>query len=194
MRQIHATAFLALSALAVPASTALAQTIFGPGMQGVAPRANQGGVHEKDVPTCQASGGGSRMKANCDLEPSTAREEAALRTERELRISIGPRPMPTAQCGATTTTEYEQRNTIARVNGTLEIADCAAASGALRIALRVRGENGEIKPLEFSETFERNDDQHVKFTAEYPIGENAELISVRVRDVDCTCTDAASED
>lgn len=108
MRQIHATALLALSALAVPASTALAQTIFGPGMQGVAPRANQGGVHERDVPTCQTSGGGSRTKANCDLEPSTAREEAALQTERELRISIGPRPMPIAQCGATTTTEFTE--------------------------------------------------------------------------------------
>ena len=90
------------------------------------------------------------------------------------------------------TSEYQQRNTIARLISTLAIADCpAAASGTFTVAVRVRDDSGETKPpVEFSETWQRSDDQDVKFTKDYPIGENVELVSVRVRNLRCTCADA----
>ena len=89
--------------------------------------------------------------------------------EQEIKLSFKLTAPPTAaQCGATTTTAYQQRNTIARVNSTLEIADCTAASGAFTVALRVKDESGEEKPLEFSETWQRSDDENVSIHGRLP--------------------------
>jgi hypothetical protein len=68
------------------------------------------------------------------------------------------------------------------------VSDCTVASGAFTVAVRTRDESGADKPLEFSETWQRTDDQAVQFTADYPIGENMELVSVRLRGLTCTCT------
>jgi hypothetical protein len=187
MSQIRVSALAALSVFALLTSTAFAQVLFPP----VSARSNPGGVQEKNsVQTCRASGGGSRVRANCELEP----EPTTVRAEHQLTISIDPAPLPSAQCEAVATTEYQQRNALAHVDSTLTLADCTAASGELTFALRVRDESGEIKPLEFSETWERSDDQDVKFTADYPIGENVELVNVRVRGLRCTCADPPSEE
>ena len=77
--------------------------------------------------------------------------------------------------------------------GVLEIADCAAASGAFTVAVRTRDDSGQEKPLEFSETWQRTDGEDVTFTADYPIGENVELLSVRLRGLTCSCADTAIE-
>jgi hypothetical protein len=185
MSQIGVTALLALSALALLTSTAFAQA---PALFPPVPDRSGPGVNDDDLPLCQAAGGGSRMRENCDIaEPKTER------TEQELKISIELPAVRSGQCGATTTTEYYQVNTIARVNSKLQIVDCTVASGTFTVALRVRDENGEEKPLEFSETWQRSDDQDVTFAADYPIGENVELRSVRVRGLRCTCADPPSE-
>jgi hypothetical protein len=85
--------------------------------------------------------------------------------------------------------EYSQWGTIARVQGTLNNETCAASAGQYEIAVRVKDENGEMRTLEFSETWQRNDDQPVTFTADYPIGENVELIRLNSRWLSCTCVD-----
>jgi len=120
-------------------------------------------------------------------EYNRARGATTAVPERALNVSI-ELPAPSAQCGATATTEYQQANTIARVNGALSISDCAAASGAFTIVLRVRDDSDVDKSLEFSETWQRGDDQDVKFAADYPIGENVFLVSARLRGLTCTCT------
>jgi len=97
-----------------------------------------------------------------------------------------------AQCGATATTEYRQANTIARVNGALAISECAAASGGYTVIIRVKDESDTEKLLEFNETWQRSDDQDVKFTADYPIGENMYLMSTRIRNLTCTCAAPAA--
>ena len=117
------------------------------------------------------------------LEAQDAYAEARAAVARSLAAR------ESARCGASTTTEYLQQDTIARVSGKLEIADCAAASGELTVALRVKHENGEEKPLEFSETWQRSDDRDVEFAVEYPIGENVELVSARLSRLTCTCAD-----
>jgi hypothetical protein len=128
-------------------------------------------------------------KASCDdLQP----EPKTVPTELKLKPPTEVLEAPTARCEATTTTEYLQRNTKAHVDSRLAISSCAAAAGTFKFSVRVRDESGEIKPLEFAETWQRSDDQDVKFTAEYPIGENVELVSVRVRDMVCTCADSSS--
>jgi hypothetical protein len=118
-------------------------------------------------------------------------ETTTVRTEQTLTVSIEVPQLPTAQCEATANTEYRQQNTVALVESTLSLSDCpAGTSGELTFAVRVRDDSGEVKPLEFKETWERSDDQDVAFNREYPIGENVELLSVRMRGLVCTCTAA----
>jgi hypothetical protein len=185
MARINVIALLSLSALAFLTSTALAQVFQpGPSNPGTSAISNEGRVtSDGDVQLCQGTAGGSRMRENCDSQTET------VRAEKEVPILIALPTLSNNECSATTTTEYLQLNTIARVNSTLKIADCTVASGAFSIALRIRDENGEDKPVEFDETWQRTDDQDVKFTAEYPIGEKVELLSVRVRRLSCTCAD-----
>ncbi len=98
----------------------------------------------------------------------------------------------TPQCEATTLTEYFQRNNIARVSGRISLAVCpAGTTGSYDVVVRVRDESGEIKPIEFSETWQRADLGDVTFNADYPIGENVELVNVRVRNMRCACADPA---
>jgi hypothetical protein len=190
MRQIHVTALVALAALALPA-TALAQVIFGRGMRGVPDRAIEGrATDDDDVYTCAAAPGGSRIRPNCEVETETASFEI----QQQLRIALNPPPLPDAQCGAATTTEYWQLDKVARVSGTLEIRDCTAASGTLTIAAVIKEESGEEKALEFSETWQRSDDNDVSFAGDYPIGENVDLVRVRLSGLTCTCTDLVIEE
>jgi hypothetical protein len=96
------------------------------------------------------------------------------------------------QCEATTLTEYQQRNNIARVTGTVSISSCpAGTTGKFTLVARIRDDNGEIRPLEFNETWQRADAQDHLFNTDYPIGDNVELMSVRVRGLACTCAEPA---
>jgi hypothetical protein len=182
MTRIDVTALCSLSALAFLTLTAVAQVFeTGPNNPGTNPIVNQGGINDAEL--CQGTAGGSRMRENCASKTET------VRAEKEVPITIQLPALSSKECSATTTTEYVQLNTIARVNGTLKIEDCTVASGAFSIALRIRDESGEDNPVEFDETWQRSDDQDVKFGADYPIGENVELLSVRVRRLSCTCAD-----
>lgn len=116
--------------------------------------------------------------------------ETTIRTEQELKFSFELDVPPSAQCDATTETSYHQRNTAARVEMTIKTADCAAAAGEFKVTVRVKDESGEIKPLEFEGTWQRSDAADVALTADYPIGENAELMSARVRGLTCRCAAA----
>lgn len=187
MRHLPAIALGTLSALAFATSPGHAQVIFGPGMEGIAPRSNEGSAHEERVPVCQASGGGTRTRSNCEVEPD---ETTVLRSELEFKIPTLPLTLPTGQCEAVGETAYQQRNSVARINSTIEIEDCTAAAGTFTISLRIRDETGENKTLEFTETWERSDDQDVTFTSDYPIGENVQLLRARMHGLSCTCADA----
>ncbi len=91
-------------------------------------------------------------------------------------------------CEATTLTEYQQRNNVARVTGRVSIASCpAGTAGSFTLVARVRDDNGEIRPIEFNETWQRPDAEDHPFNADYPIGDNVELLNVRVRGLTCTC-------
>jgi hypothetical protein len=93
-------------------------------------------------------------------------------------------------CDATIAIEYEQRNTVARVEATIENPSCAACSGDYTIAVRVRDESGELRTLEFPGKWERADDKPVKLTADYPVGTNVDVVNVRTRGLHCVCAAA----
>lgn len=173
MSRMHVVTGLALWSLAALASAQV------PG------RVNTGQIFgpDDDVQNCQTSGGGSRVKTNCEAEPET------VRTEQQLRITIKPPTLPGPECDAVSSTSYHQRNTVARVESTIQAETCAALTGTYTIALRIRGDSAEIQTLEFPVTFQRSDDQAVSLTADYPIGENVELVSARLRGLSCTCAE-----
>lgn len=54
---------------------------------------------------------------------------------------------------------------------------------------RVRNDAGTVTPIEFSEVWQSADTEDHVFFADYPIGDNVFLESVRVRNLKCTCED-----
>lgn len=172
MTRTYLSVLLALSALAVPPSAPFAQT------------ATQDSIQDGTMETCRARAGGSRMRANnCEEERSrTVRNEHEVTVKVELPALSGP------QCEASALTNYSQRNTTARITGTVSIASCpAGTTGSFTLIARVRDESGEIRSIEFSEAWQRDDAQDHTFGSDYPLGENTELVNVRVRNLTCTC-------
>ena len=189
MSRIHVTTLLALSTLAIaPISIADAQQIFGAG--GTASTANQGSATGENVPQCQAAPGGSRMRKRDQAGCEGVAEPATVRTEQQITVSLDVPQPEVVQCEATTQTEYQQRNNVARVNGSVTIVNCPAGSaGTFDVVARVRDESGETKPIEFAEKWQRDDAGDSPFAGDYPIGENVELLGVRIRNLKCTCAE-----
>jgi hypothetical protein len=114
--------------------------------------------------------------------------------EQDVTVLLEATPAPTSgpQCEASTLTEFEQRNNIARVSGTVSISNCSAGTtGSFTLVARVKDDAGETTPIEFKQTWQRADAEDHLFKADYPIGDNVFLQSVRVRDLTCTCAEPA---
>ena len=109
-----------------------------------------------------------------------------------VRIPIPVFSLKDPQCEASTYTEYEQLGNVARVTGTVSISACpAGTTGKFALVARVRDEAGLSTPIEFTEMWQNPDAQDYIFFADYPIGDNVFLESVRVRNLTCTCEDPA---
>ena len=183
MRRIQVTALLALSTFALPID---GQQIFSGG--GTASTSSQGSATGENVPQCQAAPGGSRMRKRDQGNCAGVGEATTVRTEQQLKVSLEVPAPEVLQCEASTLTEYQQRNNIARVTGKVSIATCPAGStGTFNVVARVRDESGEIKPIEFAEKWQRDDANDIAFKNDYTIGDNVELVNVRIRDLKCTC-------
>jgi hypothetical protein len=192
MSRIHVTALLAFSTLVFSVSIAHSQVFQGV-PTGVT-TSNQGSATgNPNVQQCKGTPGGSRVASRKKEADCTAASATTVRTEAPLKVSL-ELPQPDGpQCEATTLTEYQQRNNIARVTGTVSIATCPAGStGTFTVVARVRDDSGEIKPIEFAEKWQRDDAQDVAFKNDYTIGDNVELVNVRIRDLKCTCAAASA--
>jgi hypothetical protein len=109
-----------------------------------------------------------------------------------VRIPIPVFSLKGPQCEASTYTEYEQLGNVARVTGTVSISACPAGStDKFTLVARVRGEAGSSTPIEFAEMWQNADAQDYVFFADYPIGDDVLLESVRVRNLTCTCQEPA---
>lgn len=173
MTRIHVTSLLALAAFWLLAPTVSAQISFDPRID----------ERKDNCGSVGASRTRARSRANCEQEQTTTA------VEQEIKLAIDLPDLEISQCEATSTTQYQQRNTIARVDTTVAVGSCAAASGEHTVTARIRDSSGEVKSIEFEEKWQRSDGQDVKLTADYPIGENVDLLSVRVRGLSCTCAD-----
>jgi hypothetical protein len=93
------------------------------------------------------------------------------------------------QCAATVEVTYTQRDSVVGVEGTIANNVCGASSGDYKLLVSVRNEGRELQTLEFFESWQRQDDQPVKISGSYPIGQNVELVRVRPVQLRCTCAD-----
>jgi hypothetical protein len=105
-----------------------------------------------------------------------------------IRMPIPVFTLKGPQCEASTYTEYEQRGNVARVTGRVSISACpAGTAGKFTLAARVRDDAGTSTSIEFSEMWQSADPEDYVFFADYPIGDNVFLESVRVRNLTCAC-------
>lgn len=188
MSRIHITALLALSTLALPVSFAEAQRSSRAG--GTAPTSTQGSTGF-DVPHCQAGPGGSRIKSRKAEDNCVAAAEADLQAELQLKAAREMAQQEALRCHATTVTEYSQQTNVAHVTGGVSILSCPAGStGTFDVVALVKDKNGEVKQIAFHEKWQRDDAGDASFAGEYPIGDNVELVNVRIHDLLCTCAAA----
>ena len=138
------------------------------------------------VPTCRSLSSASRIGVNCG---ESEEEPTVRRIEREVDVLVGAVELRTRECATEVTLDYQQRDTVARVLGLIENETCAASRGSFEIEARVRDENGDTETLAFPETWQREDDGPVEFSADYAIGENVELTRLRTRNLRCLCSD-----
>jgi hypothetical protein len=129
----------------------------------------------------------SRTREGC--EPKTVVVEVDKQVAVTLKV-----PSPNGvYCAATYEVEYAQRDKTVRVEGTITNSNCAASNGEYKLAVSVRDEHGEVKTLDFFESWQRKDDQPVKFKGDYSVGENVDVVHVRPVQLRCTCTDVPTE-
>ena len=140
-----------------------------------------------EVPACNVASA-SRTRQECGVD-----SPVILSSETEFTLSLELEAPSLHQCEMRIDSEYTQRDTIARVTGAIDNETCSASSGNYEIEVRVRDPNGDVQLLVFSESWQRDDDQPVTISADYPIGEDVELIRLRSRGLRCTCLDATSE-
>ncbi len=100
----------------------------------------------------------------------------------------------TTACEATAALEYFQRGTEADVETTIENVDCEASSGTFTIEATVRadGQKDSAK-LSFPETWSRDTDEPVEISKRYPIGDNVDLLRVKVRKLRCECSEETAD-
>jgi hypothetical protein len=144
---------------------------------------------EGDIDQCTSLSSASRTRANACGDS----DSGAGTTEREFRLTLERPAIELAQCQANIAIDYVQINSVASVSGVIENEDCAASGGEYTIQARIRDDNGESTTLDFPETWQRDDDQPVEFSAEYPIGNNVQLVRVRSRGLSCTCAEPLHE-
>jgi hypothetical protein len=116
--------------------------------------------------------------------------DTRIRMENRINTTITLQPPETRECRAAIAVTYYQRNTQARVTGTLDNSYCAASSGEYRIRISLRNDAGESSALDFIEPWQRGDNETIEFTRDYDIGENVDLSRVQARGLSCTCAEA----
>jgi len=133
---------------------------------------------------------GNAQRISVEKDGNTTR----IRVDSDISIKLKVLPPPkTATCQAAVSISYEQRNTFAHVDGTLKNTMCTASSGNYQLSVTFSNATNEIKILEFNSAWQRSDNQDVKFSSDYEIGENVDLIRVRTRQASCICADAVAQ-
>jgi len=147
-----------------------------------------------DAPKSGARVSVSKSRVKCGTERGTSARgicedgsKTRVVVEQDVSVTLEIKQKPTGACAAAIDFEYQQRDTVAHVVGTIENTQCAASSGDYVLAVTIRDAQGEVTTVEFPQEWARADAAPVKFTHDLPIGPNADLQNVRTRQQRCTC-------
>jgi hypothetical protein len=132
---------------------------------------------------------GSRLESNVPCTEARTGETLVIEHQLEVTTRLEGLAFQTRNCRAEVSLSYIQNDTLASVEGEINNATCGASSGNLVLSIRTSNERGELTTQEFTHPWVREDDQPVVFSADYPIGENTDLVRVRALRTGCTCTD-----
>ena len=128
----------------------------------------------------------------CLCCPAIAADKSLDITLPGVTTTITLPPIEIKDCAAEVTLDYFQSNNLAKVETTIANNNCAASSGDYLLTISVRGDDGELKTLEFPRSWSRTDDKSLVLKEEVPIGDNVDLIRVRARKGTCKCADAGN--
>ena len=93
-------------------------------------------------------------------------------------------------CRATAAFDYFQRGAEAEVEARIDNPHCAASSGDFFVEITVKADGADApEKLRFEEAWSRADAQTVVFARRYPIGDNVDLLRIRIRKLTCACSD-----
>lgn len=115
------------------------------------------------------------------------RREMTTTLEFETTTTITVPAIVIESCQAEVAISYYQRNTMARVETLIKNPGCPAAEGTYTLKASLRPDGGDLASIEFSEQWQGGEGAVIEFTRDYPIGDNVRLVSMRTRDLRCTC-------
>lgn len=130
---------------------------------------------------------GDKHSAHIKRDPDA--DTARFIVEQEISTEMQLPEIQFNSCQAFITLQYHQRDTLARVEATVENESCKTSMGEYELLFNIRDENGVSRNLSFSEAWEQKDDSLLKSSQDYPIGENVTLKRVVAQSVHCKCTD-----
>ena len=134
----------------------------------------------------------SSALAQDDFINSSAQQESMKyegHVEKTYVIELEPASPRNNYCHVSVGIEYLQKNASVIVDVTLDNPDCAASSGSYAVAVKFRDENRDSQTLEFEEKWQRDNDKPLETQQDYYMGNNVDLVSVRVRKPKCVCTE-----
>jgi hypothetical protein len=103
-------------------------------------------------------------------------------------IAVADEPLKPRSCGANASFKYLQRGNEAQVDYKIENTDCAVSSGEFRVELTIREDGTDLPTrLSFSESWQRDSDAPFELSKLYPIGDNVDLLRVKIRKLTCYC-------
>lgn len=123
----------------------------------------------------------------CALQKQDALDGRESAISYEMTLDTGD--YDNRQCEARISLDYWQKNTVASVESELTNDQCGPSSGTYVISVRYENDTGDVLTTDYNETWIRQDDMPLETTREYAIGENVDLVNVRVRKLRCECAD-----
>jgi len=117
--------------------------------------------------------------------PVDQKKTVILESEMTMRATLPERQVLT--CQATVQLSYDQRNTVARVDGEVRHEACPVSVGEFEVQVSFRDAAGDMQRQSFSETWQRQSGESLAFTRDYLMGEETSLSQVTARNVRCSC-------
>lgn len=138
-------------------------------------------------PGCMRQNSSRLPGPECGMD---ANSPIVISNELEFSTRITIPEMEISACDAKISIQYSQRNTIARVNGTVSNESCTASSGSFGISARILDAENEARTLEFPQTWVQENNQTVTIGGDFDIGENVDLVRVLALNLRCKCEEA----